>query len=378
MTSAPQIIVCDWLPPAFGAVGQYELPRAEAAAAAGRETVLIGLGMEAVEERVDDGAAPLTVRRLAARPAPKNRFFARAFWTIGVVWRLFAAMRRAAAEQPAAEIKVTGSPPFFAYLALAWARFARRKIAYRITDFYPETAFAAGKLGGLKPFAPLFHLLRRRAGRIEALSRCQRRRLLDSGVDPERIALVRDGSPVTLNGAQPARRPFEPGDVVLLYSGNLGVAHDWRSFAQGYANHVASGGRTRLWLNAHGVGLAGLCAFCDARGLPYHVSGPAPLSAYARVMLAADAHLILLGDAFWGFVFPSKVYATLASGRPAVFVGPRDCDVHRLLVEDGGARGAAHQSVRQGRPDDVAQALDALAAPVACAAPLQAVGDASS
>lgn len=361
MSAGPLIIVCDWLPPVFGAVGQYEMARAEAAAAAGRETILIGLGTETAEESRLCGRTRLTVRRLAARPAPKGDILRRALWTLGVVPRLLAALRRAARERPDAQIKVTGAPPFFADAVLLWSRLSGRGVTYRITDFYPETALAAGRLRVLAPLAPLFRRLRGCAARIEAVSKCQERRLRESGAPADRVTVVRDGSPVVFTGREKGeRRPFGPDALTLLYSGNLGAAHDWRSFAEGYARHVGRGGPARLWLNACGSRLGELRAFCEARSLPVAATPPSPLAELSEVMASADAHLILLGEPFWGFVFPSKVYAALASGKPTLYVGPAQSDAHALLRTE--LIGSRNESVRQGEPDAVAAALDRLAA----------------
>ena len=38
------VIVCDWLPPAFGAVGQYMMQRAEKLAAEGQTVSIVGPG----------------------------------------------------------------------------------------------------------------------------------------------------------------------------------------------------------------------------------------------------------------------------------------------------------------------------------------------
>lgn len=348
------IIVCDWLPPAFGAVGQYEFARAHEAAAAGRRVTLIGLGARADHIPARPGAPEII--RLAASPPNKSSLVQRALWAIGMNFALLSALAAAARKDRDVEIKVTGSPPFFSYLAILWARLVRRRfITYRITDFYPETAFAAGAAGALRPFAPLIHALRRQADAVEALSGCQRRRLLESGVDPARIAIVRDASPVAFSAETAAApRPFAEDDVVLLYSGNLGVAHDWRTFAEAYRIHVLQGpNRVKLWLNGGGVGADALLAFCERHALPVHRTPPAPIEALAGVLRAADAHLILLGDAFWGYVFPSKTYGCLASGRPSLYVGPAESDVAALLAPD-----PQNHALRQG---DVSGVLEALA-----------------
>lgn len=355
----PLIIVCDWIPPEFGAVGQYQLASAREAASRGRRVSIIGLGRrdDTSTERIGDGE--LTIVRIARLAAEKTDLIKRAVWALSTNFALLRALAAAAQRSPDCEIKVTGSPPFLSYLVLFWAKHVRRRrVTYRITDFYPETAFAAGKGLWLKPLTPLFHWLRGRADTIEALSSCQRQRLLESGADSARIQVVRDGSPVRFDGAIEAERPFGREHPILLYSGNLGVAHDWRTFADAYRRHVHEGpNRVRLWLNAVGTGVDPLLRFCREHRLPVHHSPPGPLAALPGLLLAADAHLVLLGDPYWGYVIPSKIYACLESMRPCLYVGPSQSDLHALLLAD-----ARNTSLRNGDVDAVARALASLGA----------------
>lgn len=341
----PLIIACDWIPPEFGAVGQYQLARAREAAAAGRSVTLIGFGRQ--KEEVREGN--LTIVRIARTPANKTNLLMRGLWSIAANQALLAETAKAARGLGECEIVVTGSPPFFSYLALLWARLGRgRLITYRITDFYPETVTAAGKAGWLRLTTPFFHALRRSAHKIEVLSQCQRRRLIESGVEASKISLVRDDSPVAFSEqTKPAHRPFGDEHAVLLYSGNLGAAHDWRTFAEGYEAHVRHGpNRVRLWLNATGTGLGGLIAYCRERDLPFHHSKPVPLEELASVLRAADAHLILLGDPFWGYVIPSKIYGCIASGQPCLYVGPAESDIHELISRDERSHSIRHGEVQ--------------------------------
>ena len=74
-------------------------------------------------------------------------------------------------------------------------------------------------------------------------------------------------------------------------------------------------------------------------------------------MGALDVHLVTQKPAVEGLVFPSKLYAGLAAGRPIVFIGPTDGDLARLLHEGGcGLAFAA------GDAEGVAGAIEQLAA----------------
>lgn len=355
------IIVCDWLPPEFGAVGQYMLQRAERAAAAGVDVTLIGLGRdETLQTEQAAGAGRLRILRLRAGITPKQSLVRRAVWALRVNLRLLSAVARAQRGAGPVDILVTGSPPFLSQM-LVLANFVwRRPLTYRITDFYPETALASGRAEVLRPLLPIFQWLRRRVPRIEIIGEDQGRRLAASGVPAERLHLSRDASPVVFGPeTPPAPRPFGADDVVLLYSGNLGVAHELETFCEGYRRHVRDGAnRVRLWVNGSGVRLAELKAFCARHDLPLHVTGPAPLDALAGVLRAADAHLVLLGAAYWGFVLPSKIYACLESERPVLYVGPPESDVALLLRE---RPGPGHAQAAPGDPDACFNALETLA-----------------
>ncbi len=330
--SARRIIVCDWLPPAFGAVGQYMDQRARDAARRGESVTLIGLGAEGSTQRSAIGRGSLTRIVLSAPANPKEHFVRRMLWTVSTNWRLIRETARQQRGSGACSILVTGSPPFLSYVlivlnALLW----RRELVYRITDFYPETVLAANTMRWLALTLPLFRALRHGASRIEVLGEDQRRRLRDDGVPAERIVLERDSSPVATWQVRPAPRPFGDREVVLLYSGNMGRAHEVDTFCEAYRRHVLAGSNTvRLWINGVGARVPQVTAYCRAHKLPLHVSGPVPLAELPSVLLAADAHLILLDERFWGYVLPSKVYACLEASQPILYVGPEQSDVASL------------------------------------------------
>lgn len=359
MTCRPLIIVCDWIPPAFGAVGQYQLAAAREAARAGRPATLIGLGAVAeVEEEQFDSGATLRIIRLAAKPVKKGKLLVRGIWALKMNARLVKRTLAALRKGDDAEIKVTGSPPFLSYLLIALnTLFLRRRITYRMTDFYPETALAAGKARLLAPALPVFRWLRRRVTTLEVLSECQVRRLVEAGIPRGRISVVRDGSPVDFSKPITIpERPFPEGTVTLLYSGNLGEAHDVETFAEAYRRHIQSGSnRVRLWLNATGTKKEHLENFCRAHGLPIHVTPPVPLADLPGVLASAGMHLVSLGRPFWGYVIPSKVYGCIESGRPILYIGPEESDVHMLTRNLPGSA-----SVRNGDVETCARVLDLL------------------
>ncbi len=283
------VYLCDWLPPDFGAVGQYSLLFARERAARGEDVVLAGLSSTAssVEEERPGGdpkAGRLRIVRVRARLYDRANFRVRALWTartdLALLWRL----RRELARTD--EILFTGSPPFLIHLLVPLNLLLRKRLTYRITDFHPECLMA--EMERVPAALRLFHrwtvALRRRVDRFEVLGEDQRQRLLEIGIRPERIVLKRDPSPVEIPpGTQPLEPPAElRGRTILLYSGNFGVAHDHETFLAGYRRHHRQGsGRVALWLNATGANADRLEENLRREDLPVHRSRPVPLEAAA-------------------------------------------------------------------------------------------------
>ncbi len=355
------VIIADWLPPDFGAVGQYMQMRARALAEQGHDVTLVGLStLRSSTIQNSEGRGRLTEIRLAARPVPRGSLIGRMLWTIATNLRLISA---AFGPLRAADgILFTGSPPFLIHLLAPLKPLWRGRLVYRITDFHPECLIAARD----RPSRALGFLLgltnfwRRRVDGFEVLGEDQRRRLTETGIPADRIALVRDGSPVSFEDDGPVEPlPAElTGKCVLLYSGNYGVAHEVETVARGYELHHRRGsGRVHLWLSATGAGAEELAARFSAAGLPFHRSPPVPLERLPGLLRAPAAHLVTLRDAFVGYVMPSKIYACIESGKPVLFVGSALSDVDLLARSSS----AAYWRVPSGDADGLAAALEDLA-----------------
>ncbi|WP_425066187.1 glycosyltransferase [Reyranella sp.] len=355
------VVIADWLPPDFGAVGQYMQMRAQALAEQGHAVTLVGLttgtGTRGYRER---GRGALTEIRLSARPVPRGSLLGRMLWTIVTNLRLlFAAFGPLRAADG---ILFTGSPPFLIHLLVPLKPLWKGRLVYRITDFHPECLIAARDRPSraLNLLLRLTNFWRRRVDSFEVLGQDQRRRLQATGVPGERITLVRDGSPVAF--AADGRTEPLPADLagkcVLLYSGNYGVAHEIETVLRGYELHHREGsGRVHLWLSATGAGADEIAEVLKSAGLPFHRSSPVPLDKLAGLLRAPAAHLVTLRDSFVGYVMPSKIYACVDSGKPVLFVGSADSDVH-LLAQ---AAPAGYWRVSCGDFRGFAEALEDLA-----------------
>jgi hypothetical protein len=330
------VYICDWLPPDFGAVGQYAVLFARQWAKEGWAVTLVGLTSGSSSRQAAEvlGDGSLEVIRIHRRTYKKQKFVARLVWTVVsnvlLLAAAFGAMRRADA------VLFTGSPPLMVHFIAPLNFLLRKQLIYRITDFHPECAIAERGRSGpvLDLLLRLTHFWRRRIDAFEALGLDQARRLADSGIVERRIRLKRDPSPVTFEpGLTPLPLPDElrGGSGVILYSGNWGIAHDENTFIEAYAEYIQhSNLGLRFWLNATGAKTDRVERELRSRGVPFYRSSLVSLEQLPRLLIAADVHLITLRDPFVGYVLPSKVHACIESGKRILFVGSQKSDVHLL------------------------------------------------
>jgi hypothetical protein len=342
------VYICDWLPPDFGAVGQYAVLFSHEWAKQGWAVTLVGLtsGGSSLEPAKSVGQGTVEVIRVHRPDYDKHRFSARVIWTVFSNLLLLQAARSALWRAEA--VLFTGSPPLMLHFIAPLNALLRKRLIYRISDFYPECLIAErGRQG------PLLDLLlrltkfwRRRIDVFEVLGLDQARRLVENGIAEERIRLSRNPSPVAFTprlAALPLPGQLRAESGVILYSGNWGVAHDENTFVEAYSEYRLQSKRgLALWLNAVGAKADRVEAVLRSRGLPVYRSRLVPLEDLPRLLLTADVHLITLRDAFVGYVLPSKVHACIDSGKRILFVGSENSDIH-LLASDAVPSGRYHR-----------------------------------
>jgi hypothetical protein len=355
------VYICDWLPPDFGAVGQYAMLSARERAKNGWVVTLVGLssgeGGHQAPEAVGEGT--LETIRVHRPTYNKQNFAKRLVWT--VVSNLLLLKAAFGAIRKANSVLFTGSPPLMLQFIAPLNVVMRKRLIYRITDFHPECLIAErGKAGfSLNVLLRLTWFWRRRVDMFEVLGLDQARRLAEIGIPKARICLERDPSPVTF---PPRLRPLalpEPlrdGSGVILYSGNWGVAHDDDTFIEAYTEYFRqSRSGLKFWLNAVGAKADRVEYELRRRGTFVYRTRPVPLEQVPQLLVTADVHLITLRDAFVGYVLPSKVHACIESGKRIIFVGSESSDVHLLV-----SRALAPANYRRVDVGDVTGLVEAL------------------
>ena len=183
MTAKRLVYICDWLPPDYGAVGQYSELFTRRLAQGGADVVLGGLTTREAGETAETlGKGSLRTIKLKAESYNKSMLAKRMLWTAQTNTRLISRLWPHLLW--ADEILFTGSPPLLLHWLAPANLILRKRLIYRITDFHPECLMAAS--GRPSIWLDMFYRLtlfwRRRVDEFEVLGEDQRARLAEIGI----------------------------------------------------------------------------------------------------------------------------------------------------------------------------------------------------
>ena len=241
-------------------------------------------------------------------------------------------------------VVVLSDPPILSVQAVLLGRLKGWKTVCWLQDVFPEIAVRADTLReGLRA-----RLLRwaanwslRSSDRVIVVGRCMERCLLAFGLQRDRLVLIpnwADGdhlTPVAPEDNWFRKQHGLEGQIVVMYSGNLGVVHETEAliplihYLRGMREvcflFVGEGqGKTRLqnWASQEKLESVRFLRYQNKEHLRYSLS-------------AGDIHLVTLRSKMEGLSVPSKVYGIMAVGRPVVFIGPDGSEVASLIRESG-------------------------------------------
>ena len=230
-------------------------------------------------------------------------------------------------------------PPIEGIAGALVARLSGRPFVYNIRDMYPDMAVGGAivRSGGFTARWEAMHRWAlRQAARIIVLGEDMRDRIIAKGIDPARVVVSRDGItiPETVASldnsvAQEIRGDFR---FVLVHAGNVGFYGAWQTLISAVRMLENEGvGLVFIGEGAMKSQVESMAEGCRAiRFLPFRPAGEIPL-----VLSSGDMHVVTVKRGLEGVVVPSKLYPTLAAGRPVLGVAPEESDVVRIIRRTG-------------------------------------------
>jgi colanic acid biosynthesis glycosyl transferase WcaI len=164
---------------------------------------------------------------------------------------------------------------------------------------------------------------------VIALGECMRERLVSHGIPAQRVSVAdnwADGRSIfpTSRSTMPAvwSSPDEP--LVVLYSGNLGLAHDVDTI-YGAMHELSDVPEFRFIFAGSGPRRIELESRCRAIGLTnVEFRAYSSRRQLGESLCDGDIGLVTQIPDTLGSLVPSKIYGLMAAGRPVLFTGPKE------------------------------------------------------
>ena len=230
-------------------------------------------------------------------------------------------------------------PPIEGIAGALVARLSGRPFVYNIRDLYPDMA-VGGSIVRPGSFTARWEALHRwalrRAARVIVLGEDMRDRIVAKGVDPARVVVSRDGIviPETVPSPENSVAREIRGDFrfALVHAGNMGFYGAWQTLISAVRMLEKEGvGLVFIGEGAMKPQVEAMAEGCRAiRFLPFRPASEVPL-----VLSSGDMHVVTVKRGLEGVVVPSKLYPTLAAGRPVLGVAPEESDVVRIIRRTG-------------------------------------------
>ena len=230
-------------------------------------------------------------------------------------------------------------PPIEGIAGALVARLSNRPFVYNIRDMYPDMA-VGGSIVRPGSFTARWEAMHRwalrQAARVIVLGEDMRDRIVAKGVDPARVVVSRDGIDIPETVPSPDNPVAHEirGDFrfTLVHAGNLGFYGAWQTLISAVRMLEKEGvGLVFIGEGAMKPQVEAMAEGCRAvRFLPFRPSSEIPL-----VLSSGDMHVVTVKRGLEGVVVPSKLYPTLAAGRPVLGVAPEESDVVRIIRRTG-------------------------------------------
>lgn len=235
----------------------------------------------------------------------------------------------------------TTNPPFLGIIGAFVSFFRRHRYVKLLHDAYPEMAVWVGtiKKGGL--IERIWHagnkLIYRRAEHTIVLCESAKKLVCENyGLDPNRVHVIYNWADANELRPKPKSESAfakEHGLIdpfTVLYSGNLGLYYDFETLLG--AAELLQNENFRLVLIGAGGRKSWIEEQIKKRGLKNTMLLPyQPFEKLPDSLTASDASFVTIAKGIEGISFPSKLYSSLAVGRPIIAISEERSELKDMV-----------------------------------------------
>ncbi len=241
-------------------------------------------------------------------------------------------------SSPSAILCMT-DPPIACLLGAFFSKRKKSPFIYYVQDLHPDMALASGivKKGVLFSIWENIHQWAMlRADLIIVLDRDMRKKVIQKGIHPTKVAIVRHGAPIPSHMLLPSksiRGQFSDDFAfTVVHAGNIGFYGAWRTIidAAKKLQHQKIG-FVFIGEGAHKHHVMQMASECNnVKFIPFQ-----PVEYLPDILAYGDIHLVSIQSGIEGTVFPSKLYPILAAGRPVLAVANETSDLAQIVKNSG-------------------------------------------
>ncbi len=244
---------------------------------------------------------------------------------------------------PRADVIIIGSDPQFSALLFPILRILKRGkvLVHWCYDLYPEAIIADGAKGFVRWIAKKLTVLMRWAYNsvdlIVDIGVCMKERLNTYHHHAHSATLV----PWALVELDSIQKPddvtryelFNDAKLALLYSGNMGKAHDFSLILQLARRLYREDPKIVFCFACRGNRFSELTRAVRSDDYNIRFAPFAKEHEISKRLVSADIHLLSLRPEWEGIVVPSKFFGSLAVGRPVLYTGPEGSAIYKWIQE---------------------------------------------
>ncbi len=280
------------------------------------------------------------IRRMRTTRFSKDRIVGRLSNAFTFLFPLL--MRQLVSRSRGRVYMYTSNPPFLGIIGGLVSLLRRHRYIVLLHDSYPHLAVWCRKIGSKGFIERAWHVVNRimyrRAARTIVL--CERAKELvvrEYGLKPERVHVIHNWAdpdairPIDKSESSFARTHGLDRAFTVLYSGNLGLYYEFDSLLS-LAERMRDDPDFRLVFIGAGGRRGWIASEIERRGLrnvqmhPYQ-----PFETLNDSLNACDVSLVTIARGIEGISFPSKLYSSLAVGKPILAVSERGSELQRMV-----------------------------------------------
>ena len=235
-------------------------------------------------------------------------------------------------------------PPLFFVWGVILKKLRRQPYFIVLMDLYPDVVIQAKLLKAGSFMAKMLTRISKyglcRAEKVISIGRCMTQRLLNYGVEKDRIRLIPNWTnpdkilPVPNEENSLRKEKGWQDKFVVLYSGNIGVTHYFDDILNVCLKLRKNPGILFVFIG-YGQRLREIESFKQKHNLDNIELLPfQDRDKLSRSLSAGDVHFVSLREGFEGLVVPSKTYGIFAAGRPVIYQGDPHGEIAYVIAEE--------------------------------------------